>query len=245
MFKFLIGSLIRTSIDLTRTFYRVNRRSGYRSIQDGLNEGYDFGDDYWEEYSNDIIDAQIGKAVNAGQETLLGDDYFRKEAKDYCSESGSSYEPDSFVAALKGGLGDEKFDAINIIIEECSIELLEAHDGAFNFGNFSDLYNSNTVYGSFANAAGRINNLVIARFGGYGTAKHLAYKKDNINSFLANNPLGRSRITPSSPFAARTSAQTFAINRRTANSFLSKYPRGTVRQPTTFNTAATKFRGNP
>jgi len=233
MFKFVLGSLIRTGIDLSRTFYRVNRLSGYRSIQYGLNE-YDFQEDNWEESYNDIIDAQIEKAVNAGQETLLGDDYFRKEAKDYCSEVASAYEPDSFVAYLKGGLGDEKFNAINIIIEECSIELAEAHNEAFNFGNFSDLYNSNTMYGNYSNAVAAYSRSAGAKYktaNWYGSKAHLAEKGKTINTFLRNNPGGRSRNQPGSPYAGRTMAQSNAVSRKTIQRFLAVNPRGTLRTP--------------
>ena len=231
MFKFVLGSLIRTGIDLSRTFYRVNRLTGYRSIQYDLTPDW-FDDDNWEEYSNEIIDAQIEKAVNAGQETLLGDDYFRKEAKDYCNESGSSYNSDDFISYIKGGLGDEKFNAINIIIEECSVELLEAHNDAFNFGNFSDLYNSNTMYGNYSNAAAAYSRSAAARYktqNWYGSKAHLADKGKTITTFLRNNPGGRSRNQPGSPFAGRTTTQSRAVSRQTVKKFLAVNPRGTSR----------------
>ena len=129
----------------------------------------------------------------------------------------------------------KNFDkAINEIIEECSQELLEAWDAAYsNDGigekHFADFYNSNSIYGTFGNAARIQQNIGFAKFGGFGSAAHLAAKQATLVNFRAANPNGLSRTTNSTPFAGRTTAQSNAISRATATKFLKQNPTGTKR----------------
>jgi hypothetical protein len=216
-----------------------------------------FDEQLWEESYTEIIAAQEEKAGNAGQETLLGEqEYFIGAAENYCSIYGEDYDPQQFVSRVRSDLGDDYYNAIREIIDECAVELEEAwaqcwsdgeggdlFTGALDFGGF---YNSNSIYGTFGNAARIQSNLAFVKYGGYGTPAHLAAKQSTIVNFLAANPNGRSRVTPSTPFAGRTVAQSRAISRRTASKFLSQFPKGRVSAADAkFRAKAKKFRGNP
>jgi len=216
---------------LGRSIYR--RVTAKSKMQWG---GHDGGLDanLWEEYSTEVIEAQIDKAGNAGQETLLGDDYFIKHAIDFCETVTDDYDDRAFLSYMENELGDTYYNAINEIIEECSQELLEAWDAAYsNDGigekHFADFYNSNSIYGTFGNAARIQQNIGFAKFGGFGSAAHLAAKQATLVNFRAANPNGLSRTTNSTPFAGRTTAQSNAISRATATKFLKQNPTGTKR----------------
>ena len=226
----------------THVYRRIVGNSVKSSVRfnfDGSPRGGGLDNSLWEEYSTEVIEAQIDKAGNAGQETLLGDDYFIKHAQDYCRENGDDYNPEAFVQYLENQLGSDYFNAINIIIEECSEELFEAWDAAYSndgIGDkmFGDFYRSNTVYGTFGNAAAAYSVRASAKYGTrnwYGSKAHLADKRKTITTFLKNNPGGRSRTQPGSPYAGRTTTQSNAVSRRTIQRFLAANPNGTRRVP--------------
>ena len=198
--------------------------------------GYDGGlnPDLWEEYSTELIEAQIEKAGNAGQETLLGDDYFRKHAIDFCETVSDEYDDRAFVNYMEAELGDEYYNAINEIIDECSQELYEAWDAAYsNDGvgeeSYADFSLSERTYPTFSQAQSAYVARANARFGSYGSPAHLAAKRKTIVNFLKANPNGASRTTPSTPFAGRTAAQRSAVGRKTATQFLKQNPTGIKR----------------
>jgi hypothetical protein len=205
-----------------------------------LRLGENFDQQQWEEAYTEIIEAQEEKGVNAGQQTLLGEDqYFPGSAENYCQINGEDYDPAQFVTRVRIDLGDDQYNAIRVIIDECAEELLEAWAQCWQDGEGGDLftnsldaggfYNANSMYGTFGNAVRVQQNLAFAKFGGYGTPAHLAAKRSSITNFLAANPSGRSRVTPSTPFAGRTAAQARAVSARTATKFLAKNPTGTKR----------------
>lgn len=226
----------------TQVYRRIVGNSVKSSVTfdfDGIPKGGGLDQGLWEEYYNEVIDAQIDKAGNAGQETLLGDDYFRKHAKDYCQNNGEDYNDREFVQYLENELGSDYFNAINIIIEECSEELIEAWDSAYSNDGigekmFGDFYRSNTTFGTFGNAAAAYSIRASAKYGTrnwYGSKAHLADKRKTITTFLKNNPGGRSRTQPGSPYAGRTKAQSNAVSRKTIKRFLAVNPSGTRRVP--------------
>lgn len=161
------------------------------------NNGFDEG--LWEENYTFVIEEQIKKAGNPGQETLLGDDYFAGEAKDYCRDAGMDYNPEDFVSAMQDGLRDDRYNAISVIIDECAEELIEAWDYAFsNDGIGEKLFGSISgggqgVFGSFQNAAAMWQARTVSKYGGLGTPAHQAAKRKVITKFLRQNPNGRPR----------------------------------------------------
>jgi len=173
--------------------FQANQRI-YGSVD---NNGFDEG--LWEENYSYVIEEQVKKAGNAGQETLLGDDYFAGEAKDYCRDAGMDYDPEDFVSAMQDGLGDDYYNAISVIIDECAEELIEAWDYAFsNDGIGEKLFGSISgggqgVFGSFSNAAAAWQAGAIRKYGGLGTPAHIAAKRKTISTFLKQNPKGLPR----------------------------------------------------
>lgn len=198
--------------------------------------GYDGGlnPDLWEEYSTEVIEYQIGKAGNAGQETLLGDDYFRKHAIDFCETVSDEYNDFDFINYMEAELGDEYYNAISEIIEECSQELYEAWDEAYSNDGvgeklYADFSMSERTYATFSQAQSAYVARANAKFGSYGSPAHLSAKRSTIVKFLKANPQGTSRTTPSTPFAGRTAAQRSAVGRKNATKFLKQNPTGTKR----------------
>ena len=224
----------RSLFSLGRSIYRrITAKS--RMQWDGNSGGLDA--DLWEEYSTEVIEAQIDKAGNAGQETLLGDDYFRKNAIDFCETVTDDYDDRAFISYMENELGSDYYNAINEIIEECSQELFEAWDAAYsNDGigekHFADFYNANTAYGTFGNAVSAYNTRAAGKYKNYnwnGSTAHVAAKRATITNFLKANPNGLSRTTRSTPFAGRTYAERDAVSRATASKFLAANPKGTKR----------------
>lgn len=203
-----------------------------------LDNAKSFDQALWEESYTEIIAAQEEKAGNSGQETLLGEEqYFPGYAENYCRVYGEEFDPVEFVDRVSSDLGDDYYNAIREIIDECAEELLEAwsqcwQDGeggdlltsALDFGGF---YNRNSVYGTFGNAARIQQNLAFAKFGGYGTTAHLAAKRATIVNFRAANPNGLSRTTRATPFGGRSYAERKAVSTKFATTFLAKNPKGT------------------
>lgn len=129
-------------------FLRNRRESGgYNSLSEAFGDvtsrtGY-LDDNLWEEAYTEVIESQVDKAGNAGQTTLLGDDYFGNYAKDYCRDNGKDYNPEEFISYVKNLLGDDYYNAINEIIDECSEELYEAWDDSYAGDNMGEkLFNS-------------------------------------------------------------------------------------------------------
>lgn len=164
MSKRAIARYIGRQLFGSRTLNRISRRSrGYDSLSQvfgdinnaGSKTGY-LDDNLWEEAYTDVIDSQQDKAGNAGQETLLSDDYFGGHAKEYCKLNGKDYNAEDFVSYVKNHLGDDYYYAINEIIDECSDELYEAWDNSYAgdnigeklFGNFSTPTRVYSSYGA-------------------------------------------------------------------------------------------------
>ena len=130
-------------------------------------DGSKFYEDIWEELYTEIIEAQQEKAGNAGQETLLSDDYFGRSAKRYCQLNGEDYNPDAFVTYVRTDLGDDYYNAISIIIDECAEELIEAWDRATSNDNVGEklfgFSGGNRVYGNFSNALANYTAAATAR----------------------------------------------------------------------------------
>lgn len=193
---------------------RLNRRSrgrgggreGYDSLFDAYSDakkmsGGELDQGLWEEYYTELIDSQVDKAGNAGQTTLLGDDYFRKEAKQFCRGVGSSYNPEAFISSVKNGLGDDYYNAISEITEECAIELVEAWDRAYrNDGVGEKLFGGYGMGGSrrFSNMESAFASYGAAAARNFGanwntTAGATARSAAAASRFLASNPGGTAR----------------------------------------------------
>lgn len=165
--------------------------------------GGDLDRDLWEEYYTETIEAQVEKAGNAGQTTLLGDDYFGKEAKQYCRGIGSSYDPEAFISSVKNGLGDDYYNAISEITEECATELVEAWDRAFrNDGIGEKLFGGSMGGGSrqFASMSAALNNYSANAAKNFGSnwntaAGASARSSSSAARFLAANPGGTRRAS--------------------------------------------------
>jgi hypothetical protein len=264
-FRRLIGGAVAKGLRAYKSPYKNPSRSSRdryistarSNIGSSLRLYENFDEQLWEEAYTEIIAAQEEKAGNAGQTTLLSEQqYFPGYAENYCSFNGEDYDPAEFVSTVSNDLGDDYYNAIREIIDECATELEEAwaqcwSDGeggdlftsALDFGGF---YNANSVYGTFGNAARIQSQIAFAKFGGYGTPAHLAAKRATITNFRAANPNGIRRTTRSDPYAGRTFAERKAVSTAAATKFLTQFPKGRVSpQDAKFRAAAKKFRGNP
>jgi hypothetical protein len=245
-FRRLIGGAIGKGIRAYKSPYKTPSRSSRdryistarSNIGSSLRLSENFDQQLWEEAYTEIIAAQEEKAGNSGQTTLLSEQqYFPGYAENYCSVNGEDYDPAEFVSRVSSDLGDDYYNAIREIIDECAEELEEAwaqcwSDGeggdlftsALDFGGF---YNRNSIYGTFGNAARVQQNLAFAKFGGYGTPAHLAAKRATIVSIRTRYPNGVPRATRADQFAGRTYAERKTVSRRAATKFLSQNPKGT------------------
>jgi hypothetical protein len=86
-----------------------------------------FSEQNWEFNVKEVLERQVSKAGNAGQESILSGDFY-EAAMSYCLQVERSYTPEQFISSVSNSLGDSKYNAISEIIEECSEELLEALD---------------------------------------------------------------------------------------------------------------------
>ncbi len=113
-------------IRVFKGFYGPSRRSFSRR---GGGEGY-FDQEFWEESYPPILEEQIYKAGNPGQEAILSGD-FLEAADEYCLEQGETYTIEGFMGYLQDQLDEDKYNAISIIIEECAEQLVDAWDNSF------------------------------------------------------------------------------------------------------------------
>lgn len=117
-----IRILVRT-LNLGSAIKLRNSLSG--ASRDGYWDQY-----YWESTYPDILADQEYKAGNPGQETILSGDWLYS-ADFYCRLYGESFTTEDFLARLRLDLGDDKYNAVSIISEECAEELLLAWDDAY------------------------------------------------------------------------------------------------------------------
>jgi hypothetical protein len=140
-------------IRASRGLLRVSRS---RSMT-GYDRNGHFEQGYWEEVFPPILEEQASKAGNAGQESILTND-FLEASTEYCMERGEVFDMEEYALYLYDRLGDSKYNAISIIIEECANELILAWDDSYGgdgSGNkmfMSRRYNEDSVYGSMSNA---------------------------------------------------------------------------------------------
>jgi hypothetical protein len=201
------GSVSSISRSITKSIKSLSSGSLSRITSFDSN----FDEDLWEEYYYEIIEAQQDKAGNAGQETLLGDDYFGNSAKLYCRLNGEDYDPDRFVSYVKNDLGDDYYYAINEIIDECAEELYEAWDRSYsNDGIGEKLFggaigSQRRVYGSFSNALAIYQSSATSRgynFSGTAAANaaNRALNKQSLIAWRKNNPNGTARVYASASY---------------------------------------------
>lgn len=128
-----VGRLFRT------TFRGVSRLDvGTKSSLTGdrarPTEGY-FDPYLWEENSQAVINQQADiPDLNPGQLSIVEGD-FADAASSYCREAGENYSSDDFIAAVRLDIGDDKFNAISELIEDCSEQLWEAWDLSYGGDN--------------------------------------------------------------------------------------------------------------
>lgn len=112
----------------------VNTRSNLTGNRARPVEGY-FDPYLWEQNYSDVIDKQADiPDLNPGQQSIVEGD-FTDAAKSYCATSGEDYNSIEFVSSVRAEIGDEKFNAISELIENCSEELWEAWDLAYGGDN--------------------------------------------------------------------------------------------------------------
>jgi len=134
--------------------YSFAKRGIEEVIEDlAITKGFGFDDDAWEGVSTEIIEAQVEKAGNPGQETIL-EDYFAPAAISYCERLREDYNADGFVIEMGVELRDDMYDAISEIIEECSLELEDLHSQIF--GN----YGMSFLFGATVGRSSRFYNSV-------------------------------------------------------------------------------------
>jgi hypothetical protein len=139
----------------------------YRGPGGNFQDGF-FASDDWEKNYPPILEDQLNKYGNPGQEIILNE-YFYPAAEFYCKENGELFEEEEFISYIREAIGDEKFDAIDLIVEDCAAELVIAWDDSFAGDGFGDKmfrsrrFNEDSYYGSMgaafanykANAAAR------------------------------------------------------------------------------------------
>lgn len=145
--RYLIRSLVRSA---ERRSYRMltnksNTNRNYSAVSeienlvDLYNLTPQFNENGWEEAYTEVIDSMVEYAGNAGQETLLTE-YFPLPAKRYCAEAEQDYTPEAFVQYVKIDLGDNYYNAISFIIDECSQILYEVWDQNYQNDNFLEVF---------------------------------------------------------------------------------------------------------
>jgi hypothetical protein len=97
----LLSSLIRGIVRVGSNSPGLGRSSG---------DGY-FNEGFWESNYSDVLESQVDKAGNAGQESILTGD-FLDGGTQYCRENGENYNPSEFISYLENYLGDSKYNAI-------------------------------------------------------------------------------------------------------------------------------------
>jgi hypothetical protein len=187
---------------------RLNRphgRNGFDSLFSAFNSAKQSSGGYldqnlWEDAYTQVIESQVDKAGNAGQETLLGDEYFAGEAKRHCRLVSKDYNPEAFIADMQSSLGDTYYNAINIIIDECAEELIEAWDYSFGGDGIGDklfgvFQGGDRVYGSFSNALSVYQSRAAAKYGPNWNTTAAAKARSSATAarFLAKNPRGTAR----------------------------------------------------
>ena len=226
---------------------RRNATISYRYSRTGFGDGDSsrqkkWHEDIWEQGYLEVIGYQAQKAGNSGQETLLGEEeYFPQAAKFFCMSSQQNYDAERFVAYVKQDLGDTYYYAINEIIDECSDELYEVWDMAYQnedigeklFGLNSSFSTPSRLYSSNAAALAAYSSRATAR--GYdlsgragSNATNMALNRASIVKFRNANPQGTARSYDTS-FSKRSATESTKISRTTATNFLSKNPKGTPR----------------
>lgn len=151
-------------------------------------EGY-FNEGLWAENSTYVIDQQLDKAGNPGQEALLGGS-FRDAANDSCQRLGEDYNAQDFINDIEFDLGDN-FSAISEITEECAVDLYEAWDYSYAGDNVGPkLFGQQFGLGKMSPAT--ISWMKVA-----GSLSNSAIRQRNARTartFLSNNPKGRPRV---------------------------------------------------
>ena len=196
----LLRIITRRIFSRIRTINLAQRRRDDDYLEDFLGFINNFNEDLWNEHHPKIIDSQVYKAGNNGQTVLLKD-YFSPLALQFCEE-GQSYEPEEFLEYVESELGDIYFNAINIIIEECSVELYELWEACWKpFSTFGTI----GIFGTFEEALVDYQNQAKSNFfknqkelarKGYSWDSYAASKQRSARTakqFLRANPYGRER----------------------------------------------------
>lgn len=163
--------------------YSFSKRGIEEVLEDlAITKGFGFDDDAWEGVSTEIIESQVEKAGNPGQETIL-EEYFAPAAISYCERIRDDYNPDGFVIEMGIELRDDMFQAISEIIDECAGELEDLHSQIF--GN----YGISFLFGATIGRSSRFYNSVK---GTNGAKSYQNYLNDlTRNAFSSNYTPGR------------------------------------------------------
>jgi len=144
-----------------------------------ITKGGGLDDDAWEGVVSEVIDMQVEKAGNPGQETILKD-YFAHVAISYCNDVQSDYSPDGFVIEMGVELRDDMYEAISEIIEQCSLELEEVHSHIY--GNYAMSF----LYGSTVGRSSKFYNSVKGSNGAKSYQYYLNQLTNNAFSSMYN-----------------------------------------------------------
>lgn len=177
-----------------RNLSRVRGRRGF-GAEDALDLAPQFDEQSWEEGVNDILSWAEDQAGNAGQTTLIVDE-FSPKALDYCELTQEEYDPDEFVNVMQDELGDIYYNAINLIIDEVAEMLDELRDACHQsfmenavdrlmFGSGRFLATPRNVYSNTATAL--FNYQAAAARNGYrtgGTTADNRFNREKNRQFL-------------------------------------------------------------
>ena len=130
-----------------RNSYGIGKGSIVQDIGNILDYAPQFDENSWESGCQDILNAAVDKAGNAGQETLI-QDYFEPKALEYCRLAQQDFDSADFIEKMGNELGDTYYYAINEIIAETADQLDELRDSC------DQSFMENVMFNKFGHIAG-------------------------------------------------------------------------------------------
>jgi hypothetical protein len=99
---------------------------------------FNFDDQKWQEIAEQVIKSSLDAVGNEGQATILKTDFI-EQANANCQKYGRGWDPEKFVQQFNTNMEDDKFDAVDLIIEAVAEELFSLHGQIYgNYGvNFA------------------------------------------------------------------------------------------------------------
>lgn len=101
-----------------------------------INEVFALNDYAWEESATSLIEATIGQAGNPGQEAIINDELIPLSLS-YIEINNKEFEYIAFRLHIQANLGEEKYNAIDLIVEDLAEGLNELHNSIYGNNGFN------------------------------------------------------------------------------------------------------------